>query len=108
MGNRAVITTMPKDGKKIDKQIGIYIHWFTDIDDLQRILNKCKEEGFREPNEDSYGWASLVYMLINELYTFKYEGFGIGIDVCKHLDCDNGDEGVILIDGWKIVGRMYG
>lgn len=31
----------------------------------------------------------------------------IGIDNCCHLDCDNYDNGVYIIEGWKIVGRQY-
>ena len=31
----------------------------------------------------------------------------LGIDTVNHLDCNNFDNGVYLIEGWEIVGRMY-
>ena len=31
----------------------------------------------------------------------------VGIGHCKELDCDNYDNGVYIIEGWKIVGRQY-
>ena len=31
----------------------------------------------------------------------------LGIDVASHLDCDNYDNGVYIIDRWEIVGRLY-
>ena len=31
----------------------------------------------------------------------------IGIDTVNKLDCDNWDNGVYIIDGWKIVDRKY-
>ena len=31
----------------------------------------------------------------------------LGIDTVNNLDCNNWDNGVYLIEGWEIVGRMY-
>lgn len=31
----------------------------------------------------------------------------IGIDEYKHLDTDNGDNGVYIIENWQIIAREY-
>ena len=38
---------------------------------------------------------------------FGGDGLSIGVGTCKHLDCDNYDNGVYLIKDWEIVGRDY-
>ncbi len=100
MGNRAVITTK----KNFENNgIGIYVHWNGGRDSVEGFLKYCELRKFRAPSEDSYGWAYLCGIISN----FFGDGLSIGIDVVDNLDCDNGDNGVYLIDGWNIVGREY-
>lgn len=100
MGNRAVITTkenMDNNG------IGIYLHWNGGRDSVRAFLKYCELRGYRAPSEDNYGWARLCQVIGN-----FFGGLGsLGIDTVNHLDCNNGDNGVYLIEGWEIVGRMY-
>ena len=96
MGNRAVITTK-------DKRIGIYLHWNGGRDSVEAFLKYCELRRFRCPEYDNYGWARMCQIIGN------YFGgdLSIGIDTLDNLDCDNWDNGVYIIEDWKIVGREY-
>lgn len=59
--------------------------------------------GFRPPEKDNYGWASLTQVISN----FFGNGMSVGVDTLWHLDCDNYDNGVYIIEDWKIVDRVY-
>lgn len=101
MGNRAVITTK----ENLDNNgIGIYLHWNGGRDSVQAFLKYCELKGYREPDSDNYGWARLAQVIANY---FGSDGLSIGIDKVNYLDCDNGDNGTYLIEGWNIVGRKY-
>lgn len=100
MGNRAVITT--KENWK-NGGVGIYLHWNGGRDSVEAFLKYCELKGFRAPSEDCYGMARLCQVICN----FFGGGSSCGIDTLWHLDCDNGDNGVYIIDGWNIVGRKY-
>lgn len=96
MGNRAVITTQ-------DKKIGIYLHWNGGLDSVNAFLTYCKLKGYRRPENDNYGWARMCQVIGN----YFGEGTSIGIDEYKHLDIDNGDNGVYVIENWEVVDRLY-
>ena len=100
MGNRCVITT--KENFE-NNGVGIYLHWNGGRDSVEGFLKYCKMKGYREPTTDCYGWAYLVTTIGN----FFGDGLSIGVDTVNNLDCDNGDNGVYIIDGWKIVDRKY-
>ena len=101
MGNRAVITTRENFE---NNGVGVYVHWNGGRDSVEAFLQYCNLREFREPTHDSYGWARLVQVIANFM---GGEGLSVGIDVVNHLDCDNYDNGVYIIDGWEIVGREY-
>lgn len=97
MGNRAVITTR----QNFDNNgVGIYLHWNGGRDSVEAFLMYCQLRGFRT---DCYQWPRLAQVIGN----FFHGGLSIGIDTVNHLDCDNWDNGVYIIDGWEIVGREY-
>lgn len=100
MGNRAVITT-EKDWK--DNGIGIYVHWNGGYDSVNAFLAYCEAQGYRKPESDSYGYARLTQIIAN----FFGGQNCIGIGRLDELDCDNGDNGVYIIQDWRIVGRYY-
>lgn len=100
MGNRAVITTRENydnDG------VGVYLHWNGGRDSVEAFLAFCEARGYREPTDDCYGWAYLVTTLGN----FFGDGLSLGVDRVSNLDCNNYDNGVYIIDGWKIVDREF-
>jgi hypothetical protein len=101
MGNRAVITT--KENFE-NNGIGIYLHWNGGRDSIEAFLKYCELRNFRSPDTDCYGWARLTQIIAN---FFGMDGLSVGIDTVDHLDCDNFDNGVYFIEGWKIVGREY-
>ena len=102
MGNRAVITT--KEDFENDG-IGIYVHWNGSPEYIMGFLDYCKKHNYRSPKEDhAYGFA----MLTNVITNFFGDGLSCGIDKISKLDCDNGDNGTYLIDGWNIEERIYG
>lgn len=96
MGNRAVITTK-------EKEIGVYLHWNGGRDSVEPFLTYCDLKGYRPPSEDCYGWARLCQVIGN----FFGGGLSVGIDRYDKLDTNNYDNGVYIIDGWKIVGREF-
>lgn len=100
MGNRAVITTkvlFDNDG------VGVYLHWNGGRDSVEGFLAFCEARGYRAPSSDNYGWAYLVTTIGN----FFGDGLSLGVDKVSNLDCNNWDNGVYIIDGWKIVDRKY-
>lgn len=97
MGNRAVITTK-------DKRVGIYVHCNGGRDSVSAFLKYCELKGYRPPEADCYGWARLCQVIGNY---FSGDGLGVGIDEYKHLDADNGDNGVYIIENWHIIGREF-
>lgn len=100
MGNRAVITTEENFN---NNGIGIYVHWNGGRESVEGFLTYCAIFGHRAPTTDCYGWARLTQVIAN----FFGGSLSIGVDVVNSLDCDNYDNGVYLIDGWKIIGRKY-
>lgn len=106
MGNRAVVINkkdMLADGHINPNQVGVYLHWNGGRDSVEAFLKYCELQRYRSPSEDCYGWACLCKVIGN----YFSSGLSLGIDIAKHLDCDNWDNGVYIIDGWKIVGRLY-
>lgn len=100
MGNRAVITT--KENFE-NNGVGIYLHWNGGYDSVSAFLEYCALKGYRPPDSDFYGWARLCQVIAN----FFGGTTSVGIDTVNRLDCDNFDNGVYIIEGWKIVGRRY-
>lgn len=96
MGNRAVITTRNKD-------LGVYLHWNGGRDSVEAFLKYCKLKGYRPPELDCYGWARLCQVIGN----FFGGELSIGIDKYEKLDRNNGDNGVYIIENWKIVDREF-
>ena len=103
MGNRAVITASKSSDVSKSNDIGIYLHWNGGRDSVEAFLKYCELKRYRSPSRDNYGLARLCQVIAN------YFGgtTSIGIDNCCHLDCNNWDNGVYIIDGWEIVDRQY-
>ena len=103
MGNRAVITTSMSTDVQNSSDIGVYLHWNGGRDSVEGFLKYCELKGYRSPDTDNYGWARLCQVIGN----FFGGETSVGIDRCCCLDCDNYDNGVYIIKGWKIIGRQY-
>ena len=103
MGNRAVITASRDALVEESTDLGMYLHWNGGRDSVEAFLKYCELKGFRSVKDGGYGWARLAQVIGN----FFGGGLSIGIDQCRNLDCDNWDNGVYIIDGWKIVGRKF-
>lgn len=103
MGNRAVITASKSLKVGDSNDIGVYLHWNGGRDSVEAFLKYCKFKEHRVPEEDNYGWARLCQVIGN----FLGSTTSIGIDVCTHLDCNNWDNGVYIIEDWEIVDRQY-
>ena len=93
MGNRAVI-------KFKDCEVGIYLHWNGGRDSVEAFLDYCIMKEFRD---GEYGVARMAQIIGN------YFGGNLSIGACGTLcalsDLNPGDNGVYIIDDWKIVGR---
>ena len=114
MGNRAVITTRAKD-------IGIYLHWNGGRDSVNGFLAYARMTDQRNPEYDCYGWARLCQIIANVFEDAEYgmkdgkiQRIGSKLGTCSvgiarydDLDTDNGDNGVYIIEGWKIVDREF-
>lgn len=103
MGNRAVITT-EKGWLCKENNLGIYLHWNGGRDSVEAFLTYCKMKGYRTPESDNYGWASLGAVITN---FFGADGTSIGIDIVSRLDCNNFDNGVYIIKDWEIIDRKF-
>lgn len=55
------------------------------------------------PDKDCYGFARLCQVIGN----FFGGTLSVGINTVDKLDCDNWDNGVYIIEGWKIVDRKH-
>ena len=123
MGNRAVVTFANKNQlekylndasrpmhlegyvKDHPYAIGVYLHWNGGYDSVKSFCMACKELGYRNPVGDDYGIACFVMLVRN---FFGIDGLSVGVDVLSRLDCDNGDNGVFVVDDeWDIIGREY-
>lgn len=102
MGNRAVITT--KKAWEFGEGLGVYIHWNGGRQSVEAFLKYCDIMGFRAPEDDNYGWARLVQVIANFMGA---DGLSVGIDMLSNLDCNNGDNGTYLIEGWEHVRHVY-
>lgn len=92
MGNRAVITT--KD-ENYATGLGIYLHWNGGRDSVEAFLAYCKLHRY-------HSLADLYRVIAN-----YFDGDSVEFGRMEHLDCDNGDNGLYVIDQWQIVDRKY-
>lgn len=96
MGNRAVITTP-------ERKVGLYLHWNGGRDTVEPLLRYCELQGFRAPSHDDYGWARLCQVAGN----FLGGSLSVGIGTYTTDErMDPGDNGIYVIDGWKIAERL--
>ena len=96
MGNRAVITTP-------ERKVGLYLHWNGGRDTVEPLLRYCELQGYRAPSNDDYGWARLCQVAGN----FLGGSLSIGIGTyTTDEQMDPGDNGIYVIDGWKISERL--
>lgn len=104
MGNRAVIVWQDGEGKYNEDSIGVYLHWNGGRDSVEAFLAYCEMCGFFSPSECDYGIARLAQVVGN---FFGGTGLSIGIGPIRTLDVDNGDNGLYVCRGWRIVGRKH-
>lgn len=100
MGNRCVITTKDVNKENKASKLGVYLHWHGSPEQVEEILQECKEKGIRGPFDDyQYFWARLTQIAANYITgdSDNYET-SIGIDTVDRLDCHNCDNGVYYID----------
>lgn len=100
MGNRACITT--KENFE-NNGVACYVHWNGGFDSVSAFLKYCELKGYRSPDTDCYGWARLCQVIGN----FFGGTLSVGINTVNKLDCNNGDNGVYIIEGWKIIDRKF-
>ena len=122
MGNRAVVcfanedevVPFRKDGVEAlhgfvavnHYRVGVYLHWNGGRDSIEAFCKACKDAGFRGPVSDDYGVARFVQTVCN--FIGVDSGLSVGVNTLAHLDCDNGDNGVYVVDDdWQIVGREF-
>lgn len=97
MGNRAVITTEGRD-------LSLYLHWNGGRDSVAAFLRYCDLRGLRAPDADDYGWARLCQVIANFMGA---NGLSVGISRYTTDEReDPGDNGIYVIRGWEIVGRV--
>lgn len=96
MGNRAVITTP-------ERKIGLYLHWNGGRDTIDPLLRYCELKSYRAPSQNDYGWARLCQMMGNFFGDTSSIGIGVYTDDER---MNSGDNGIYIIDGWKIVDRI--
>lgn len=98
MGNRGIITTE-------ERMLGLYLHWNGSRDFVEPFLAYCELKRFRPPSQDmSYGYARLAQVVGN------FFGGGLSVGVVPYTEDEEMlpglDNGVYVIDGWAIAGRL--
>lgn len=96
MGNRARIITENRD-------VQVYLHWNGGKESVKAFLDFCKAKGYREPEDDSYGWARLCQVVGN----FFGGTLSVGIGAYTEDDPAEYDNGTYIIREWKIIGREH-
>ncbi len=92
MGNRAVVTF---DSKPTLNSVGVYLHWNGSPKSIRAFADALDEFQVRDGEADpSYQLARFVQIIGN------YFGgtLSLGVGLLKHLDRDNGDNGVYAIE----------
>lgn len=97
MGNRAIV-------KPINNDIGIYLHWNGEPDQVTAMLEYCKLKKYRDfggAKADSYGLARFVQTVAN----YIGGSLSIGISRCDASEDDANwlDNDIYIVDGWDIV-----
>lgn len=95
MSNKAVITAPKRD-------LALYLHWNGGIDTIEPLLKYCELQGYIPPSVSNDGWTRMAQVLGNFFGGAK----SLSIDHFKNLD-DQGDNGVYIIEGWKIADHIY-
>ena len=98
MGNRAIITT--KENYE-NNGVGIYVHWNGSKESVQKWLDICAEKHYRKPEDDSYGFAWLIYEIAKYFDEIGNSGLSVGIDKVHNFGIE--DNGIWIIEDWKIV-----
>lgn len=96
MGNRAVITTP-------ERKMGLYLHWNGGRDTVEPLLRYCELKGYRDPAKDDYGWARMCQVMGN------FFGGTNSVGIMPYTTderMDPGDNGIYVVEGWKIVDRV--
>jgi hypothetical protein len=94
MGNRAVITNDYRPNG-----LGLYLHWNGGRDSIESFLMYCMLQGYSGNGTDAL--VKLIHVITNALGAGSVE-----LDTINNLDCDNGDNGVYVIDtNWNIIRR---
>ena len=96
MGNRCVITTP-------QRKLSAYLHWQGGRDSVEPLLRYCELKGYRDPARDDYGWARLAQVICN--FVGGTNSVGIMPYTTDAL-MNPGDNGIYVIEGWKIVERI--
>lgn len=104
MGKRIVILNkkdLMKNGEINPNQIGVYLNVNGGRRHVEGFLKYCELQDFRRPDWDYHGWACLCTVIGN----FYGDGLSVGIDTAEHLDYNNWQNDIYLIEGWEIVDR---
>jgi hypothetical protein len=108
MGNRAVITFDTHD-----KAPCIYLHWNGGRASVEAFLHAAKLLQITLPDDLPLGEAKTWAMdRLAELLAKRFFLCSVGTTIYRttygDADCDNGDNGVFIVDiYWDIVGRLF-
>lgn len=99
MGNRAVIVNV---NDMRPEATCVYLHWNGGKDSVSAFLKAARELGVEG------GLPAFAEMLAERFFECKV-GINIYVEEYGRADCDNGDNGVYIIDdNFELVGRIFG
>ena len=104
MGNRAVLVWKDENGHYDDNTTGVYLHWNGGRDSIEAFLAYCGMKDMKSPSESISAGLRNFTDVVSAFFKSRRS---IDIDRLSELDQDNGDNGVYVCDGWKIVDRRY-
>ena len=101
MGNRAVIAFDEYN----DDAIGLYLHWNGGRDSIEGFLKATKKVMESRGKDKQYAKARFAQVI----GVFLGGNMSFGMGKRKELECDNGDNGVYVIDteNLEIIDRVF-
>jgi hypothetical protein len=102
MGNRAVISL---GKRRSSENVAIYLHWNGGRASIEGFLLATKAIMAGREGDGLYATARLV----ETIGSFFEGNTSVGVGLQSSLDCDNGDNGMYLVDpeSLEIIGRYY-
>ena len=84
--------------------VGVYLHWNGGRDSVEGFLKYCEMKGYCNFNDRS-GYGISRFMQVAGNFLGGTSSLGMEFNITKGKSLTSTDNGIYLVDGWKIVKR---